>query len=138
MNALEAAITFLSSISPGVVVSGEVDFSTGDSDVLCFVSLAGDASTPSLIGTESIIRYSLKFYGPNDDALLDAHKVVRDGTFVIPGIPVSNVEVRSPLRIDLSTKVLKWAQVLAAFGPLTEPDTDRRVLISSAVIKWAN
>ena len=134
MNALEAAILFLSDAVPGVSFMAPLETDEQEGAIfpaslpLCLVGLAGEGL--ALQGSGRMQNYSLRFYGPDDPAILDAYETTRRGCFfpLFPWIPLSQQDI-GDWHLDLVT-------IGNAAGPIPEPSTDRRVLLAQASIKW--
>jgi hypothetical protein len=134
MNELEAGIALLSSRCPSVRFVGtvetdeEADAVFGSGDAVCIVDLAGEG-TP-LQGAALWQRYTLRFYGAGDLAMLDAHRAARVAMFhpVWTSLPLPPEEV--------GDRLVTLAIVNGATGPLPESD-GRRVLMASASMKFS-
>lgn len=133
MSELEAAISLLSSRVPTVRFMGPLETDEqgaaviGDVTPTCIVDLAGEG-TP-LQGASLWQRLTLRFYGADDVAMLDAHRAARLGMFhqIYTHLPLPPEEVGDRL-IDL-------AIVNGATGPIDEPEGGR-VLVASASMKF--
>ena len=131
MNDLEAAVALLSTLSQMAQVSGPIDFGIGPPAApVCLVEVAGEGGPTSLAFPGRTLRYILRYYAPDNDALvmLDAFKEMQEATFSIPGVPKAWITV--------GDQVARWCQLQIGSGPIPEPDTERYTLLASALIKW--
>lgn len=129
-NLLQAVIAFLSAADPLTIFTGPEDLGDGAVESpRCVVDLSPAPSGPVPPG-QRIGGYTLRFYGPDDIAALDAHERAKRATDypLAVGLPRTYVPT--------GDRTLIWLRVSEATGPMPEPDTGRPVVAATATAKW--
>lgn len=128
---LDAAIAFFVDAANGVEYSTPRDLGAGGiAAPLCIIDAAGEVGPQ--VGPEQMQRYTLRFYGIDDLAALDAYELTRLACYEqgpVQGVLRCNVDVRG--------KQLKWMQVGGLTGPVQEPGTERWIYTATATGKWS-
>lgn len=130
IDTIEAAIAYLADALPGVrvVPAYGVADQAGALPASCIVEAAGDGGPRDGRVPLVMQRYLLRFYGLTDLAALDTYNAANAALYNAYGVK-TNVTVRNRWR-------LYWMTLSAPTGPLREPESERPVVLATALARW--